>query len=196
MLRWGVLVLVVLVVAREECWLAELVGAHLLEPGSSGVVLRSSCGATEEKQLVVLAFGSSLCEACLQFSPLLDRLGKRVSVVFVSRDPNQRRFERSLSHLPSLWAVPYDAPARILLNDRYGRPSVPALFVLHSNSNDNVLDPHGYYTVLHRGVEGAVEYWNQLASGTTQLIDHQRLVQTQQAVVTGSFAKLQPANSE
>ena len=174
----------------QDCWLSSLVGQSLVD--SSSGAARSSCAVSAP--LVGLLFASSMCESCVAFQSHVAKLAsfrQTLQVVLLSRDPNQKRFDRHLLALgESVLAIPLRSEDSERLNVHFGKPSLPTLMLF--TNDGRLLDAHGYHTLLHLGPDKALEYWNGRANHA-QEVNHRDLYLAAHPANQNLLAKLQPA---
>lgn len=87
-------------------------------------------------KMICLFFSANWCRPCKSFTPqlaqLYDRLRKKLEIVFVSFDRDEKGFHDHLNSIPWL-AVPFDANLNKRLSHRYHVHRIPSLVPLGTN---------------------------------------------------------------
>lgn len=202
MLWWtGVVSLLVLsssvALASNKCWFSDLAGPVLVDAAGAE---HESCLVASSSRLVALLFASGLCDSCVSFRSHLTSLptDQGLRLVLLSRDPNQVRFERHLRALgDSTLALPFRKTDSERLNVEFQRPSLPTLVLFSSLDGGRIVDSHGYHTILHLGIEGAMRYWEERSANRSAAeVNHRDLFLAAHPPSPNLLAKLQPAKTD
>lgn len=121
--------------------------------------------------IVCLYFSAHWCPPCRGFTPTLSKFytdakaaGKSISVVFMTRDSDEKSFYDYFSSMSFNVALPYNDSKIQGLMSQWGIRGIPTLVVL--DKNGNIVNPNGRSDVTSLGV-GAVDKWLGVSAGAT-----------------------------